>query len=65
MPLSWDFSAHKLASFGGVDQRQPEQRRNSSPASGLGKGDLGAARPGLLDVADTIVIQRQDAHAVR
>ena len=30
--LSWDFSAHYLASFGGIDQRQPEQRRNKRHA---------------------------------
>ena len=29
MPLSWDFSACWFASFGGADQRQPEQRRNT------------------------------------
>lgn len=28
MSLSWDFSAHRFASLGGADQRQPEQRRN-------------------------------------
>ncbi len=28
MPLSWDLTARWFASFGGADQRQPEQRRN-------------------------------------
>jgi hypothetical protein len=28
MPLSWDFSAYRLVSFGGIDQRQTEQSRN-------------------------------------
>ena len=28
MPLSWDFIVCWFASFGGVDQRQPEQGRN-------------------------------------
>jgi hypothetical protein len=31
MPLSWDFIGHWLVSFGGVDQHQPEQRRNRRP----------------------------------
>jgi hypothetical protein len=28
MPLTWNFSMHRFASFGSADQRQPEQRRN-------------------------------------
>jgi len=35
MPVSWDSVAHRFASFGAVDQCQPEQRRNRKPRSGL------------------------------
>lgn len=42
MPLSWEFTVRWLASFGGVDQHQPEQIRNS--ASGLVR--LTKRRPG-------------------
>jgi hypothetical protein len=31
--MSWDFTAHWFASFGGVDQRLPEQRRNGAGPS--------------------------------
>src|SRR5215467_10871470 len=30
MPLSWELTVRWLVSFGGVDQHQPEQRRNSA-----------------------------------
>ena len=33
MPLSWDFTAYKFVSFGGVDQCQPEQGRNKARAA--------------------------------
>ena len=33
MPLSWDFIDCWFASFGGADQRQPEQGQNSGSGS--------------------------------
>jgi hypothetical protein len=39
-PLSWDFTVRWLVSFGGVDQHQPEQRRNR--VSGLVRPDCQA-----------------------
>jgi hypothetical protein len=34
MPLSWDFSAYWFASFGDVERRQPEERRDRRSRTG-------------------------------
>ena len=39
MPLSWDFIDCWFASFGGVDQRQPEQGWNSGSRSSYSLAD--------------------------
>ncbi len=42
IPLSWDFVACWFASFGGVDQRQPEQGRNRGTTAGHVCGTVGS-----------------------
>jgi len=48
MPLSWDYSAYRFASFGSFNQRQPEERRNRS----VGGAWTVDRDDGLVDAAD-------------